>query len=142
MFYLPLCLLFVYQLLTIMASTTWKFCSRLLSYPIFWPPVFFYSASKVVLPGYFLKFLRDISSVFLAFYMYIFLSVRFANISLVFSQTSIRLNLIFYLFILQRFTAIFLFLLTFVDWEVSSFLTKFRQRGYFEVPHLVPKGQF
>ena len=31
----------------------------------------FYSASKVVLPGYFLKFLRDISSVFLAFYMYI-----------------------------------------------------------------------
>jgi len=33
-------------------------------------------------------------------------------------------------------------LLAFKDWEVSSFQTKFQQRGYFEVPHLVPKGQF
>jgi len=74
-----------------------------LSYLIFWPFCFlFYSSFKFVLLSYSLKFLHFYFTIFYQFisrhstYLYLsILSVRFANILLVFSQIFIRLNLIF-----------------------------------------------
>ena len=74
------------------------------------------------------------------------LSVHFANILLVYSSAFIHLNLIFYQHFNRLFYNVTLLFFRFYsslkNWEVSSFQTKFRQGGYFEVPHLVPKGQF
>jgi len=49
------------------------------SYPIFWPPVFFYTSFKLVLLGCFLQFLHFYFTVFYQFFLtfYIFISQHF-----------------------------------------------------------------